>query len=163
MRIQSLSRTSQRGNQLRMTPMIDIVFLLLVFFILTFKIVSIEGDFHVAMPHQQHTLAPVSDSIPPMTIRLISDQRGELAQIKLNDRDFGVSFDKLNQALIRLIGDDRGPDSLHSQAQVTLDCDYGLRYEHVIQAITAVSGYVDADGNVVPLIEHIQFTQPRAT
>lgn len=33
-----------------MTPMIDIVFQLLVFFIMTFKIVSQEGDFHIKMP-----------------------------------------------------------------------------------------------------------------
>ena len=34
------------GKGLEMTPMIDIVFQLLVFFIMTFKIVSQEGDFY---------------------------------------------------------------------------------------------------------------------
>ena len=33
-----------------MTSMIDIVFLLLVFFVMTFKIVELEGDFSVRMP-----------------------------------------------------------------------------------------------------------------
>jgi biopolymer transport protein ExbD len=36
--------------ELQMTPMIDIVFQLLVFFIMTFKIVSQEGDFNIKMP-----------------------------------------------------------------------------------------------------------------
>ena len=36
--------------ELQMTPMIDIVFQLLVFFIMTFKIVAQEGDFNVKMP-----------------------------------------------------------------------------------------------------------------
>ncbi len=33
-----------------MTPMIDIVFLLLVFFLFSFKIVVQEGDFNIRMP-----------------------------------------------------------------------------------------------------------------
>ncbi|MFP6658896.1 MAG: biopolymer transporter ExbD, partial [Pirellulales bacterium] len=36
--------------ELQMTPMIDIVFQLLVFFILTFKVVAQEGDFDIRMP-----------------------------------------------------------------------------------------------------------------
>ena len=36
--------------QMNMTPMIDVVFQLLVFFIMTFKIVALEGDFNVRMP-----------------------------------------------------------------------------------------------------------------
>ena len=42
--------------QLQMTPMIDIVFQLLVFFIMTFKIILHEGDFNILMP-----LAPSSE------------------------------------------------------------------------------------------------------
>ena len=33
-----------------MTSMIDIVFLLLIFFVMTFKIVELEGDFSVRIP-----------------------------------------------------------------------------------------------------------------
>ncbi|MFY7967519.1 MAG: ExbD/TolR family protein, partial [Pirellulaceae bacterium] len=36
--------------ELQMTSMIDIVFLLLIFFITTFKIAAQEGDFNVKMP-----------------------------------------------------------------------------------------------------------------
>ena len=46
-------------------------------------------------------------------------------------------------------------------AEVELDCDYDLRYEHVISAITAVSGFVDDGGNVVKLVEKIKFAPPR--
>ena len=35
---------------LQMTPMIDIVFQLLIFFVFTFKIVLPEGDFNIRMP-----------------------------------------------------------------------------------------------------------------
>ncbi len=38
--------------ELQMTSMIDIVFLLLIFFILTFKIAPQEGDFNIKLPKQ---------------------------------------------------------------------------------------------------------------
>ena len=42
-----------------------------------------------------------------------------------------------------------------------LDCDYELHYEHVIAAVTAVSGYVDPNDTVVKLVEKIKFAPPR--
>ncbi len=36
--------------ELQMTPMIDVVFQLLIFFMFTFKIATQEGDFNVKMP-----------------------------------------------------------------------------------------------------------------
>lgn len=36
--------------ELMMTPMIDIVFQLLIFFIMSFKIAAQEGDFNIKMP-----------------------------------------------------------------------------------------------------------------
>ena len=36
--------------EMQMTPMIDIVFQLLTFFIMSFKIVAAEGDFDIKMP-----------------------------------------------------------------------------------------------------------------
>ena len=44
------NREERKKNQLNMTSMIDIVFLLLVFFVMTFKIVELEGDFSIRMP-----------------------------------------------------------------------------------------------------------------
>ena len=50
----------------------------------------------------------------------------------------------------------RGPGTLES-TEIEFDCDYNLRYEYVVQAMTAVSGYVH-DGQVVKLVEKIKFT-----
>ena len=50
MKIRHTTSSGQDKIELQMTPMIDIVFQLLVFFIMTFKIVSQEGDFNVKMP-----------------------------------------------------------------------------------------------------------------
>ena len=50
MKVRNTSRRSEENVELMMTPMIDIVFQLLVFFIMTFKIVAPEGDFNIKMP-----------------------------------------------------------------------------------------------------------------
>ncbi|MEO8496016.1 MAG: biopolymer transporter ExbD, partial [Planctomycetota bacterium] len=147
--------------ELQMTPMIDIVFQLLVFFIMTFKIVSQEGDFNIKMPLAAPAAgAPDPLQLPPMKVRLRAGAGGMLAGMALNDRSVGT-MEALRLEIIGVVGDDRGPGTIQETAEVELDCDYGLRYEHVIQAITAVSGYVDATGNVVKLVEKIKFAPPR--
>ena len=92
--------------------------------------------------------------------RLVAAENGDLASIQLNNEPL-ADFDALQMRIINLIGDDAGPDHAAESAEVELDCDYGLRYEHVIQAITAVSGYIDETGNVVKLVEKIKFAPPR--
>ena len=63
--------------QLQMTPMIDIVFLLLIFFVMTFKIVAQEGDFNIKMPLAAPNASTIDDSLlPPLKLRLVADQDG---------------------------------------------------------------------------------------
>lgn len=147
--------------ELQMTPMIDIVFQLLVFFIMTFKIVSQEGDFNIKMPlaAPQEGL-PDDEQLVPMKVRLRSDANGNLAGISFVDRNL-ANWEELHNEVITYIGDDSGPTKAQESAEVELDCDYNLRYEHVIQAITAVSGYVDPNGDIVKLVEKIKFAPPR--
>ncbi len=146
--------------ELQMTPMIDIVFQLLVFFIMSFKIVAQEGDFNIKMP-----LAAVREGLPddsdllPLRVTLRAGEDGRLAGIQLNDNRFS-SFAELHNYLIGIVGGD--DPSVRESAEVELDCDYNLHYEHVIEAITAVSGYVDsATGQVVRLVEKIKFSPPK--
>jgi biopolymer transport protein ExbD len=163
MRVRNVGGMKDDKVEVQMTPMIDIVFQLLVFFIMTFKIVSQEGDFNIKMPLSAPSSGPPPEELlPPMKVRLIASPSGELAQIKLNDNNFNVDFTRLHDYIISLIGDERGPGSVQESAEVELDCDYNLKYEYVIEAVTAVSGYVDADGNIVKLVEKIKFSPPRA-
>ncbi len=148
--------------EMQMTPMIDIVFQLLTFFIMSFKIVAAEGDFDIKMPLAAKTEGRPPDTLPPMKVRLTATTGGQLNKIRLNDNDFGLSFDGLHNYIISVIGDERGPGSVQSTAEVELDCDPQLHYEYVIRAITAVSGYTDADGNIVKLVEKIRFTPPKS-
>ncbi|MFP6675633.1 MAG: biopolymer transporter ExbD, partial [Pirellulaceae bacterium] len=64
--------------ELQMTPMIDIVFQLLVFFIMTFKIVAQEGDFNIRMPLASEGGAPDESQMPPYKLYLTANQDGTL-------------------------------------------------------------------------------------
>ena len=147
--------------EMQMTPMIDVVFQLLIFFMLSFKIVAMEGDFNVKMPlAAPREGLPDDKQIPPIKIRLEANANYELGRISLNGRDYARPED-LQGVVIGLIGDERGPGSLQDTAEVELDCDYDLKYAAVVSVITAVSGYVADDKTVVKLIEKIKFAPPR--
>ena len=159
MRVRNV-RPQGQEIELQMKPMIDIVFQLLVFFIMTFKIVSPEGDFNVRMPASAPSEGPPPiDSIPPIRVRMTALSDGSLAEIQFGNRSLGRDFQKLRQAILDMVGPDPSPSTLES-TEVELDCDYNLRFENTIEAITAVSGYVD-QGNIVKLVENIKFAPPR--
>ena len=160
MRIRNRDDRSEDRIELQMTPMIDIVFQMLVFFIMTFKIVTQEGDFNIKMPLAAASGAEIDPTALDMTLRLTSNAEGELTGIKLNDKNF-QAFGDLHNHVIGLIGGDQ-PDSLRESAEVEIDADYQLRYEFVIAAITAVTGYRTSDDEVVKLIEKIRFSPPKA-
>jgi biopolymer transport protein ExbD len=146
--------------ELQMTPMIDIVFQLLIFFIMTFKIVVPEGDFNIKMPLSAPSQGPPDENLtPPIKVRLTTSGGGSVG-IRMNDTPIG-DFTQLRGRVVGLIGDERGPGSIADSAEVEFDCDYDLDYKHVIQAISAVSGYISPDKKVIKLIEKIKFAPPR--
>lgn len=145
-----------------MTPMIDIVFQLLTFFVMTFKIASVEGDFNIKMPLASAGGAP--QDIPPIKLQLLSDADGKMTNLLMGGRSLGAggeAFHRLHLEIRGIVGGDTGPGSLASQMEVELDCDPRLHYENVVNAITAVSGFVDKDGNVFRLIEKVKFSPPK--
>ena len=140
-----------------MTPMIDVVFQLLTFFMLTLKSVIPDGDFDIRMPlGAAAAAAPDDQLVPPIRVKMTAAADGRLAGMTMNGspvRDFA----DLRTKVVSIVGTDTGPNSLAENTEVELDCDYGLSYENVVQAITAVSGMV-RDGQVVELIKKIKFT-----
>jgi len=161
MKIRHAGRQSGEQIELQMTPMIDIVFQLLVFFIMTFKIVVPEGDFNIKMPSAAAREAPPDDAqLPPMFLRLTADADGGLVSLHLNEQAI-ESFDALHSRVLDIIGTDRGPGSAQDTAEIELDFDDNLRWEFTIQAMTAVSGHVSKDGQTIRLIENIKFAPPR--
>lgn len=149
----------QDKTELSMTSMIDIVFLLLVFFVMTFKISAQEGDFNVKMPLQGDG-AQSDNTQLPLKLRLIADGAGKLQQIVLKDsQSFGTDWAQVRAYIVQLVGDQAGP-SADDGPEVEIDLDYNLHYVHVIEAITAVTGYRSGN-DIVRLVDRIKFAKQR--
>ena len=151
-----LGKKTQSKVEMLMTPMIDIVFQLLTFFIMSFKIAAQEGDFNIKMPLASPREGMPNENDVPLKVKLTAGPGGNLAGIQMGDRRF-ENFSQLQQAVIGMVGKDSGPGKASTQ-EVELDCDYNLRYEEVVSAVTAVSGYVTRDGQIVKLVEKLKFS-----
>jgi biopolymer transport protein ExbD len=141
-----------------MTPMIDVVFLLLIFFVWNIRIVAPEGDFNVRMPSASDTAIALPSETPLARLRLQAGAGGELAGMFFMDEPI-ENFEELRSRVRQLVGDGAGPPGGQaSDQELQIDADYDLRYEYVMEAITAVSGYIDPQSKQpVTLVERIQF------
>ena len=130
MRFQQRPSVSQQN--LNMTAMIDIVFLLLVFFVMTFRVVASEGDFTVTMPAKEASSVnkPTDTPFEELHVYLNADRDGELTDISLGERSL-PDFVHLQGALAEVANS-------HTTIPVTIHADEHLRYEWLIDAITAV-------------------------
>ena len=138
-----------------MTPMIDVVFQLLTFFLMTFKVVEVEGDFRLKMPLAAKTGGPQVE-FPPIRVALRADPQGNLAEIAWEGRGPVESLDRLHALVASVVVD----NPLADEASVEFRCDPPLRYEHAIRAITAVSGGHQADGTPYRLIDNVRLGPP---
>lgn len=164
--------------ELQMTPMIDIVFQLLVFFIMTFNIVKEEGDFNITMPAaaiSESNEPPPEEELPFVVhMHALPGSRNlDLTRFKMNEVPLGgainpssaqaradnekAAYERLTKEMIAHFGNDTGPESAtRKTTEVELNCDPDLKYQYVIKAITAVSGHVD-NKQLVKLVEKIKF------
>ncbi len=136
MKIRQSGISSDSDVTLEMTPMIDVVFLLLIFFMLTFKIVSVEGQFSINMPKAEGAQADptldVSTALPDIRLRLVADlEDGSLEAILVDDDPIG-SFEELGPILMGMTG---GDPEMAADIAIQLRADPQLHYGHVIQAI----------------------------
>lgn len=162
MKIRHVGSGEEEGVKLEMTPMIDIVFQLLVFFIMTFKIVTQEGDFNIKMPQAAPRAgSPQENFTPPLKVKLEANPNGTIANIVVQDLSgdisYGTDFKALRAHAQGYMGDERGPGSIQSEAEVEIDADYRLRYSETVRAITMLSGFHDESENLVKLFEKIKF------
>ena len=153
------NRGDAEKSGLNMTSMIDVVFLLLIFFVMTFKIVELEGDFSVRMPLAGSDSMTMDPTDLPLKLRLQADEHGKLTTMSRNEINLGTDFDQLRANVVELIGT-TAPVEGEDGPEIEIDTDYNLRYEYVIRSITAVSGYKQGN-EVVKLIEKIKFAKPR--
>ena len=148
----------------QMAPMIDVVFQLLIFFMLTLKIIEPEGNFDINMPlGQPSQQSPDKPDLPPLKVRLIAGPSGELAELQYNKvslgRDPNEAFQRLNLKILESVNALKATDNLDKQ-EVEIDPDYGLDYKYIIAAISACSGKM-VDGKMVRYISKIKFAPIR--
>lgn len=153
------SRRRLEKLAINMTPMIDVVFQLMIFFMLTLNIIAPEGDFDIRMP-QARSAGPPSDDLqlPPIRVRLASNPAGGLQTIRMNGEPV-ADFTDLQQRVAGIIDAAAASGGAAGDVELELDCDEQLDYAHVVQAITAVSGRIE-NGRVVEMVKKISFAPP---
>jgi biopolymer transport protein ExbD len=148
--------------EMNMTPMIDVCFQLIIFFMLSLRLFSPEGDFSITMPMAapREGLPPQAQT-PPVRVRLSADRKGNLVRIQMGQRVL-TNFKELHDQIREISKFDRGPTATPGSAEVELDCDYNLKFEFVVDALSSVAGYVANDRQtIVRMIEKIRFAPPR--
>jgi biopolymer transport protein ExbD len=166
MRIRGSDKVSE-GVKLDMTSMIDIVFQLLAYFIMTFKVTSMEGDFGVNMPLATSSAAQMTESLDKtIIVHLRRTPDGGVGPI---DVDFGsehksfsdqLRFQQLRNYVKSLVLSNSDPAS-RGQYEVEFDIDRDLAYDFTIRGVEAVSGDPQGGGRITPLIEKIRFRDNR--
>jgi biopolymer transport protein ExbD len=146
----------------QMAPMIDVVFQLLIFFMLTLKIVEPEGDFSINMPIGAPSEPTNELPLPDLKVRMLSDDNGNLTDLQFGTRSLGTApdcFRRLTNEIIKVTGNPL-PGDVPNEQQVEIDADYNLRYEYGIACIGACTGQIQ-DGKMIRYIEKIKFSQVR--
>ena len=52
------------------------------------------------------------------------------------------------------------PPVFRDDVEVELDCDPALKYRYAMEAITSVTGYLNAENQIVKMVEKVKFTPP---
>lgn len=148
------------------TPLINVVFLLVIFYMCTLKVSGPEGDFSFSMPLEAPSASAVTAAeLPPYKVRLVAGDNGELISVLFNGSDLGngqEAFAKLNSEVFRAITalNEIGPGQQEEQ-EVEIDSDYNLHYHYVIKAIGSCSGGLGQNGLPIRYISQINFAPRR--
>jgi biopolymer transport protein ExbD len=145
-----------------MAPMIDIVFQLLIFFMLNLKIIAPEGNFNINLPITAPSNAEQDVNLPDIKVGLRSDRDGNLTQLTLGGNNLGndnAAFDRLNQEILKIIG--RPGNPLTKDIEVEIDSDFECQYKYIVKAISRCTGRFDPQTQkVARYVEKIKFAPP---
>lgn len=145
----------------QMAPMIDVVFQLLIFFMLTLKIIEPEGDFSISMPlGQASTESSDEPQIEPLKIRLRASADGALAEVLVNGQTMGVGPEAFLRVNAKVYDEIVGLGDQADELEVEIDPDYGVPYSGIIATISACSGRIE-DEEVTRFVSKIKFAPIR--
>jgi biopolymer transport protein ExbD len=119
--------------ELSMTPMIDVVFQLLVFFLFTFRPIVHEGQFDIYLSPPGAAVPTDLPALPPLAIQLIADGQGNLQGIRLGEAAMR-SLEELTAEVATLT---RGGALEDLEAEIRADAH--LKYTHVIATVNALT------------------------
>lgn len=151
MRIRHSDLENHDQPRLQMSSMIDVVFLLLVFFVMTFQITAAEGDVEINTDSGRTS----SQDEPPRRqvfhVHLAADSDGKLRDIQFDGRTL-QSIKQLYEIVLEVA-------AVFSDQELTvhLRSDEALRYQYTMDAMTAIRGGDPAQ----PLIQDIRFVRAK--
>ena len=143
--------------------MMNIVFLLLIFFILNLKIVAPERNYNVNLPNGSPSAAAAEhNNLTDIKVGIVSDRQGNLVQLTLGSKNLGndeLAFERLNKEILQIIG--RPGNPLTKDIEVEIDADYETQHKYVVKAISKCTGSLDPRSKLVArYIEKIKFAPP---
>jgi len=151
---------------IQMTPMIDIVFQLMAFFLMTFKVAATEGDFNLKLPKADRSAGAANTQSEMLTVKLVAAGDGSLARmtfgpvtVQTNPANPKKGYRDLNKFLELKVASAQAAGQ--EEPEIQIDADDLLRYENIIDTVEAVSTAVDAEGHAKPLAKKVKFA-PRA-
>ena len=152
--------------RLPLVPLIDALFLLLLFFMLNLKVISPESRFTANLPGGPPSSAFSENvsaaSLSDIKVGLRSDRDGRLMQLTLGSRNLGndeAAFERLSQEILRIIG--RPGHPLMRDFEVELDADFETQHRYVVKAISVCTGRFDPQTKqIARYVEKIKFAPP---
>ncbi len=141
-----VKRRSYQTVEMQMGPMIDMVFLLLVFFMVTARPVKQESDISLALPG---TVSQETSIDIPDEQRIVITPAGEIA---LNDLVVGTAQDQDLPALLKTLKRFKeASDANKSEALITIDAADTAQHQRIVDVLnvcakSSITNVTFADG-----------------
>lgn len=121
---------------LNLTPMIDVIFNLLVFFVVGTRFAEVEGLLASELPAAPAAGARTAIPLMPIRVRLAADTSDPDACLIRIDNTAAVprSFRDLTELLLRLKGEHTG---FESDTPIVIIADGDIHWQHVVNAFNA--------------------------
>lgn len=138
-----LSLKRRSGISLRMAPMIDMIFLLLIFFLVTAKFRPQEDLLPMRLPApSKSTAVAVAPLVEPLVISLRESSDGLVVEIDNSNR-LEISDNNIEKGLVAF--SNKMQDIYKAQKRTTadpveLDCDSDLSWDHLVKVYNILFG-----------------------
>jgi biopolymer transport protein ExbD len=127
-----------REEKMDMTPMIDCVFLLLIFFMCATKFKRLEKKLDAFLPEDQGLAKSLANTpVEPLKIMIRADKGGAAAEIFLNARKFGTATTNFTQSRTTVWNevDSYLKNNISKFEKIEIDAQRDVSFQYVAQAL----------------------------